>query len=144
MGRMRGMGERRLHTAYPRFGTLLILMTALAMLAIGGCQSGSGGSEFGIVMEVRSAQGDPVLDAQVTPWIVDVDRPADIRQPEALEAQFTDENGLVRWTFESAERPYVCGYEIRDVSGAAVLESIEPQLGRTMSTLDGFVSVELP
>ncbi len=126
-----------------RFATAVLL--AALLVGEGGCLTEDrGGDFFTVLMEVRDAQSMPVADALVTPYIVDVDHPGETRQPIALETRLTDASGLVSWEYEALHRPYICGYEIRDATGALTLLAATPDVDRPMSNDEGFLSVTLP
>ena len=126
-----------------RAAFLTAALLCLAVFGVG-CEGSSPSTSSRISANVLNGDGEAVSEALVTLHVVDVDLPADLRVPLALEPRLTDSAGMVAWDYESAETPYVCGYRVTDAAGTRSLAALEPAVGRILSTPDGHLLITIP
>jgi hypothetical protein len=108
------------------------------------CLKGESYSRPNLTASVRTSADAPVPEVLVTPYIIDVAQPADVRAPIVLEPRLTDAEGNVQWEYDSEEMPYFCGYEVTNVAETEILAAVDPERGRVMSTTDGHLWIRLP
>jgi hypothetical protein len=117
---------------------------ALAGVVLAGCSSSSGPypPPRAVAAQVQASGGAAMPGLEVTVWIVDVDLPGDVRQPQQLETRTTDGAGRATWEVQAGGQPYVCGFRVEDSSGQE-LGYAAPNLNNRLSTDDGLALITL-
>jgi hypothetical protein len=112
--------------------------------ALGACEPQhhtAGFRDWEVVASVES-DGVPQAGFDVKVWIVDVDKPGETRAPIEMEFVTTDAEGEATWTYGAVAEPYVCGYEVRNLSGGLIVRD-EPFVTNHLGS-QGRVLIELP
>jgi hypothetical protein len=145
---MRGL--RGLRSGFGRrFDATVLRLVACAALvallgAVGGCEvegDHTGFRDWQVKASVTS-NGAPQSGVDVQVWIVNVDADDESRTPIEMEPVTTDAQGEATWTYNSVGEPYICGYEVRELSGTLLVRN-EPLVWNELS-FQGNVEIDLP